>query len=303
MLQKLQAFLVVVEEGSVNRAAARLRLAQPALSRHMKSLENEVGGLLLERRTSGVVPTGLGHALAKSMRPVLASYSAALAEVRREARGLRSELRLGYLMTAAQALLTPALARLRLTHPDLKLRLRDLSPREQIEGLRAGELDLALIGQEGAVAARDFYSRKLCSLGVCAAVSRGDRLASRRTILLNDLRHHRFIGIDEQEMPGRNRWMTALCRKAGFKPTFDVIADGITNVLSLVVSESGVTLVPSYLASFPHPGISLVPVKDPHASWDFILLCQRGRIPEAVRALIDALSAEAALMENRSGRR
>lgn len=302
MIDRIQAFLAVVEEGSVNRAATRLRIAQPALSRQMQSLENEVGGRLLERRTSGVVPTGLGHALAKSMRPVLSSYSAALAEVRREARGLRSELRIGYLMTAAQSLLTPALARLRESHPDLKLKLHDLSPREQIEALRAGDLDVALIGQEGAVAALDFHSRKLCSLGVCAALARSDSLAGRRSIFLKELKEHRFIGIDEQEMPGRNRWMTAICRAAGFKPKFDAVADGITNVLSLVVSESGVTLVPSYLSDFAHPGLNLVPVKDAAATWDFTLLWQRGRIPDATRALIDALAAEGSKMNDRRTR-
>lgn len=296
MIGKIQAFLTVLEEGSVNRAATRLRMAQPALSRQMQSLENEVGGRLLERRTSGVVPTGLGHSLSRSMRPVLSLYSAALAEVRREARGLRSELRIGYLLTASHSLLIPALARLRTAHPDLKLMLHDFSPREQVEALRAGNLDVALIGQEGAGAVRDFHSRKLCSLGVCAALARTDALADRPALFLKELKGHRFIGIDEQEMPGRNRWMTAMCRKAGFRPKFMASADGITHVLSLVVSEMGVTLVPSYLASFPHPGIALIPVKDPTASWDFILLWQRGRIPDATRTLIDALTAEAARM-------
>jgi len=296
MIDRIQAFLTVIEEGSINRAATRLRMAQPALSRQMQTLEDEVGGRLLERRTSGVVPTGLGHALAKAMTPVLASYATALAGVRREARGLRSELRIGYLMTASQSLLTPALDRLRVSHPDLKLRLHDFSPREQIEALRSGELDVALIGQEGAVAARDFHSRKLCSLGVCAALGRSDALADRPGIFLKELKEHRFIGIDEQEMPGRNRWMTEMCRRAGFKPRFEAITDGITNVLSLVASESAVTLVPSYLADFPHPDICLVPVKDADAAWDFILLWQRGRIPDATRALIDALSAEASVM-------
>ena len=299
MIDRIQAFLTVIEEGSVNRAAARLRLAQSALSRQMQSLEHEVGGRLLERRPSGVVPTGLGYALAQSMRPVLASYLAALTAVRREARGLRAELRIGYLTTAAQAVLTPALARLRLAQPVLRLKLHDFSPREQIEALRAGNLDVALIGQEGVVAAHDFHHRRLCSLKVSAALARNDELAGRRGIFLRELKDHRFIGIDEQEMPGRNRWMTALCRKAGFKPRFEVIADGITNVLSLVVSETGVTLVPSYIRDFPHPGVVLVPVKDEAASWDFVLLWQRGRIPDTTRTLIEAFTIEAARLTGR----
>jgi DNA-binding transcriptional LysR family regulator len=299
MVEKIQAFIVVIEEGSVNRAATKLRVAQPALSRQMQSLENELGGRLLERRTSGVVPTGLGLLLAKSMRPILSSYSASLAEMRREARGLRVELRIGYLQTAIQSLLSPAIARLHETHPDIKLKLHDLSPREQIEGLRSGNLDIALIGQEGEVGAGDFRSLKLCSLGVCAAFSRGDKLARRQSITLAELKNYRFIGVDEQEVPGRNRWMAALCRTGGFKPKFEAVVDGITNVLSMVVSEMGVTLLPSFLSDFQYPGISFVPVKDANATWDFILLWQRGKTQKTTLALIDALTVEATKMNDR----
>ena len=291
MIERLRAFFTAVAEGSVNRAAVRLRITQPALSRQMKALENEVGGKLLERETSGVKPTGLGHALIKAMHPVLDSYDAALAEVRRQSRGLRSELRVGYLISAAQPVLTPALARLRQSHPALKLKLHDMSPREQIDALRAGELDLALIGQEGAVAAREFYSRKLCSLGVCAALSDSDPLARRKSLALTDLRTHDFIGVDETEMPGRNRWITALCRTARFKPRFVAITDGITHVLSQVASESAVTLLPAYFRDFKHPGITFVPVSDPHARWDLLVLWQRGKPLPATRALLDALEA------------
>ena len=60
MIERIRALLTVIEEGSVNRAAVRLRITQPALSRQMKALEHEIGGRLLERETSGVKPTGWG---------------------------------------------------------------------------------------------------------------------------------------------------------------------------------------------------------------------------------------------------
>ena len=220
MIDRIRALLTVIEEGSVNRAAVRLRITQPALSRQMKLLESEVGGKLLERETSGVKPTGLGHVLVKSMRPVLASYEAALADARRQARGMGSELRVGFLMSAAQSILSPAMERLRLTHPGLKLKLHDMSPKEQIDALRAGEIDVALIGQEGAVAARDFYCIKLCSFDVCAALSASDPLASRKQIGIKELAGRDFIGVDEDQVPGRNRWIMSLCRSAGFKTRF-----------------------------------------------------------------------------------
>ncbi len=289
MIERFRALLIVIEEGSVNRAAVRLRITQPALSRQMKALEDDLGGRLLERETSGVKPTGLGHALVKSMRPVLDAYDAALAEVRRQSRGERSELRVGYLTSAAQSVLTPALAQLRKTHPDLKLKLHDMSPREQIDALRAGKLDLALIGQEGAVAAREFYSHKLWSLGVCAALADSDPFAGRKSIAIKELKTRDFIGIDEDQMPGRNRWMVGLCRAAGFKPRFAVVTDGITHVLSQVVSESAVTLLPEYFLEFKHPGVVFVPVSDAKARWDFIVLWQRGKTPATTHALVEAL--------------
>lgn len=289
MIDRIRALLTVIEEGSVNRAAIRLRITQPALSRQMKLLESEVGGRLLERESSGVTPTGLGHALVKVMSPVIESYESALADVRRQARGFRSELRVGFLISAADSILSPAMDHLRATHPEIKLKLQDMSPKEQIDALKSGELDLALIGQEGAVAARDFHSLKLCSFGVCAALSAADPLASRKRISVKELAGRNFIGVDEDQVPGRNRWMTSLCRSAGFKPRFLSIIDGITHVLSMVASESAVTLLPDYFKATKHPGIVFVPVSDSTARWDFIVLWQRGKTSASTAALVDAL--------------
>lgn len=294
MIDRIRALLTVLNEGSVNRAAVRLRITQPALSRQMQSLENEIGGKLLERETSGVKPTGLGHALVKAMKPLVENYDSAMAGLRRQARGERSELRVGYLISAAQSMLTPALARLRQSHPEVKLKLHDLSPREQIDGLRAGELDVALIGQEGAVAAREFYSARLGSLSVCVAVADGDDLAAQKKIALRELKGRSFIGIDEEQMPGRNQWMSALCRTAGFKPRFSVVVDGITNVLSLVASENAVTLLPAYFQEFKHPGVVFVPISEPRPKWEFIVLWQRGKVPASTRALVHTLKESAA---------
>lgn len=291
MIERIRALLTVIEEGSVNRAAMRLRITQPALSRQMKALEHEIGGRLLERETSGVKPTGLGHALVKAMRPLIAQHDVVIAMLRSQARGERAELRVGYLMSAAQRLLTPALARLQKSHPALKLKLLDQSPREQINALKAGELDVALIGQEGASVAKEFHAAKLRSFGVCVAVAAGDLLAARKSVALKDLKGRNFVGADEDQVPGRNRWMTALCKTAGVKPRFVVIADGISNILSHVVSEDAVTLLPEYFLQSSHPGVSFVPISDTDARWDFIVLWQRGRVPDATRALVDALRA------------
>jgi DNA-binding transcriptional LysR family regulator len=299
VLAQLRAFLVALEEGSLNRAAVRLRMSQSALSRQMQALETEIGGALLERTTSGVRPTDAGYALASSLPNVLANYDAAIAEARRLARGQRDLIRVGYLGSAAQTFLDPALSALRGAHPEAKVKLLDLSPGEQIAALRCGEIDLALIGQEGCLLATEFYTRKLTTLRVVAVMPADHPFASRKQIWLKELGNERFISSPEEDLPGRDRWIIQLCRRAGFRPKFVQEATSVSNMFTLIGSEGAVTLVPAYLKSFPVAGVAMVQLSDTKATWDFLVVWQRGRIGKSLRALLDALAATAKSVEAR----
>jgi DNA-binding transcriptional LysR family regulator len=291
MLSQLRVFLVALEEGSLNRAATRLRMSQSALSRQMQALEHEIGGPLLERTTSGVRPTDVGHALAAAIPAVLAGYDAAIAEARCLARGHRDVIRVGYLGSAAQLFLDPALAVLRHEQPKVKVKLLDLSPGEQIAGLRKGEIDLAITGQEGGFAASEFYTRKLATLPVVAALPDDHALAKRKKIALKDLRGERFLGAPEEDVPGRDRWIVQLCRRAGFRPQFVQTVQSLSEAFSTINSEGVVTLLPGYIGRNPAPGVVCVELSDPKATWEFLVVWQRGKASSAVRALLDALAA------------
>jgi DNA-binding transcriptional LysR family regulator len=293
MLTQLRSFLAVMEEGSLNRAAVRLRLSQSALSRQVQALEDEIGGRLFERTHSGVSPTDAGHALAASIRPVLAGYESAMAEARRLARGQRDQIRIGYLASAAQSFLNPALAALRRLHPEVKVKLLDLSPGEQIAALHRGEIDLGLIGQEGCLAARDFYMRKMAALPVVAVLPSDHRLAARKKLRLAELRGERFVASPEADMPGRDRWVAQLCREAGFRPKFAFTARSVAEMFSIVSAESTVALAPAYLRDTAAAGVAFVAVDDAAARWDFLIVWQRGRTSAALQALIDALTIAA----------
>ncbi|RYD20646.1 MAG: hypothetical protein EOP88_14275, partial [Verrucomicrobiaceae bacterium] len=83
------------------------------------------------------------------------------------------------------------------------------------------------------------------------------------------------------------------CRKANFKPRFIAMVDGITHVLSAVASDSAVTLMPDYFMTTSHPGVVFVPVSEPTAKWEFIVLWQRGKTSAATTALVNALKESA----------
>lgn len=295
MLTQLRAFFVVVEEGSISRAAARLHQSQSALTRQMQALEDEAGGRLFERSHAGVQLTAAGHILADKMRSVLGGYDRVMAEVGQLLRhGERQSLRIGYLPSAAHAYLDPALAVLRRTHPQVRIVLHDLFPGEQIEWLRRGELDVALVGQESRLAEREFYTRKLATLPLVVVLPAGHPLAERPSVRVAELRHERFIHMADAQLPGWERWVTRLCRTAGFRARFESSAEHLSHALSLVASEGLVVLGPAILRGHPAGGVRMVPLADRAARWEMLVVWQRGRTAGALRALLDALANTAA---------
>ena len=289
-LDLLRSFFAVAEQGSLNKAAERLHVSQSTLTRQMQTLEHEVGGALFERGPGGVALTATGHALADGMRPLLVEFDRALGEVRKRARGQSSELRIGYLMSAVAEYLNPALAKLRRAHPEVKVKLLDLSPGEQVSALRRGELDLALIGSAGSFVSREFYVRRVALLTVHVAIADTHRLAGQASVCLGDLRGEVFVGAPDEDVPGHNRWVGQLCRKAGFRARFIQNADSLTHGLLLVVTDGAVALVPEYAKSIRVPGVVLRPLKDATAKLDLSVAWPRGKVSAPLRVLLDGLS-------------
>src|SRR4026209_2123165 len=164
ILDKLRLFLVVLEEGSLRRAADRLRISRSAITRQMQSLELDLGGRVLERTSAGGRPTNGGHALAERAKTLLADHDSAMAEVRRLVRGESERLRIGYIASAVQEYLGPAVAVLRRAYPRLKVKMLDQTPGEMIIALRQGKIDLALTLHGIDLLSRDFYIRKIATV-------------------------------------------------------------------------------------------------------------------------------------------
>lgn len=286
MLERLRSVFVIMEAGSLNRAAARLGVSQPTLTRQLQSLEQEAGGPLFERSSGGVRPTDLGYRLRERMLPVLRAYDLAWAEIVAHALGRQSQLRIGYLGLAAARYLTPVLGRFQEAYPEIKLWLFDQTPQEQLTALREGGLDLALIGQEGASLGEEFFQHRIAKLGVRAVLPSNHPLANQAAIGLEQLKGERFIVASETAVPGRKRWLAELCREAGFHPRWLGETEAVGETFARVVGERGVSLLPDYLELTPPPGIALVPVSDCFATWEFTLLRQRGRMSAACRDLI-----------------
>jgi len=202
MLAQIRSFITVVEEGSLHRAAARLRISPSALSRQMQALEHELGGRLLERMTTGVSPTTGGQELAKRMGALLASYDLAMSDTRRALRGETDQVRIGYLPSAAKQYLSGPLREVRRSHPKTVLKVVNLSPGEQIIALRAGEIDIGITTESGELLAGEFTRESWQRWESYIALPEHHRLATQDRVRLSDLKGEFFVSSDSQQVPG-----------------------------------------------------------------------------------------------------
>ena len=131
--------------------------------------------------------------------------------------------------------------------------------------------------------------RRLASLPVVVALPEGHALAKQTTLKLADLRGVPFIGARDADLPGFNRWVTGLCRRAKFRPQFVEDADSLGHALSLLVAENAVTFLPALTNKVLAPGVVCRPLDEPAARWDLHVAWQRGRMTEAVRALVGGM--------------
>lgn len=290
MLPQIRAFLIVSQEGSINRAAERLRMSQSALSRQIQSLEHEMGGALFERTSSGISLTPAGLALRARMSAVLSGYDRAVMEVRRIVRGEQTILRIGYMASAAKDYLETALQDVRAQHPGVVLKLLDLSPGEQIAAFRAGEIDVGLTDESAEVLAREFYTRVLVSIPTLVALPEQHRLRKLASVRLAQLKNEVFVQSDEGEVPGLTRRIAALCWRHGkFRPRFVGPTHSLAETLQTVANENAVAILPRFARNHSATGVVFVPLADEAVRSKILVVWQRGTPTPALRTLLDAL--------------
>jgi DNA-binding transcriptional LysR family regulator len=296
MLEKLRLFLVVLEEGSLRRAAERLRISQSTITRQLQLLELDLGGRVLERTSSGVRPTNGGHALAAKAKILLVDYDSAMAEVRRLVRGESERLRIGYIASAAHEYLGPALAVLRRTNPKLKVKMLDQTPGDMIIALRQGEIDLAFTLLGADLLSLDFYARKLATVRSLVVLPVSHRLATERQVPLSQLKHETFVRGSDDALPGYNQRIVQFCRKyGGFRPRMVAIdgATGFVESLALAANEDAISIQPAFISHLNVPNAAMVPIADAGATWDLFVVWQRGKAGSPLRALLSALNTNA----------
>jgi DNA-binding transcriptional LysR family regulator len=259
-LRELECFAAVADELSFTRAARRLHLAQPPLSRHIRALEEKIGAQLFDRQTRTVALTPAGRAFHEESRGLLAQLIRAGETARRAAHGEETRLRLGFVSAVLGGEIVRVLRQFREAHPSVQLLLHDLPPAEQMRLIAEGRLDAGFVGLVPAERTPGLRFVPWHRERLLVFVPSGHPLADRTRIDLAALRGERFVAVSAEAAPAFSVLVHDLCRKAGFRPRIVLESSRAQAVAVMVAAGSGVAILPESLGSFAGssaPGISL----------------------------------------------
>jgi DNA-binding transcriptional LysR family regulator len=262
-LRHLRYFVTVAEELNISRASARLRISQPAVSRQLRDLEEELRVELFRREKHGLKLTAAGEAFLAHARDLLRRSGDAIKEMAAFSQPVKTTLTVGYIAPVLASTLTPALRRFSQAHADTEVALREMTPGEQVKALRAGRIDLALLGNPCPEMEREFAITVLSRIPFQAVLPDNHLLALRKRIALSELEGEPFIGFSEETYPGRNAAICAGCQAAGFTPRFRQYVENLSALLAVVAAGKGVTLAPAEVSQLAHPQAVFVPLKPP----------------------------------------
>jgi LysR family cyn operon transcriptional activator len=239
-LRHLRYFAAVADAGGVSRAAARLNISQPALSRQVRDLETELGVSLFDRQGGRLLLTGEGEDLLTRARQLLTDADS----LRERAGALRGGdagiIRVGVAPLTLESLLPPFLIRHQRRHPGIEVRLVEDSPSRLFARLERGELSLAVSfpGHEG-LGSRLLFP--LCALGV---MSRGHRLSRRATLEVAELAQERLLLLSRQFLT--RQWFDTACQRAHLRPKVVLESAAPHALIALARVGYGIAIVPSH---------------------------------------------------------
>lgn len=252
--------MTVAELLNFTKAAVRLRVAQPALSRQIRDLEDELGAQLLERGPRLVRLTEVGAVFLPEAKAVLKRAEEATKAVRAVARGERGEIHVGYAPSPTVELLPCALHAFQNVAPEVRVTLHDLSSEEMLRGLGEGKLNLCLMVQPAPASLRGLKFEMLCEYPACVAVRPAHPLARAKQVKLEQIVSEPFVAYDRADYPEYHAMLEELFRATGQKPRVVEEHGSAPGLIAAVEIGRGVAIVPSCMAMLTGSRVKLIPL-------------------------------------------
>lgn len=254
----LRCFLIVAEELSFSRAAERLHVAQPALTRIVKRLEDRLGGRLFDRDTRNVALTELGEALLEDVRTLLVNLNAIETKAKGVLQGHDDIVRIGYMNFVTHDILGPVLTAFQLLNPKTKIELNYLGTLEQRQALCEERLDLAFM--IGPFAAPGVDTRTMRREDMMVVMNSTHTLTAMEKVTPEDLVEVPLVIGNEELWSIFRAYLLPLLTRRDIFPRIVQEVPTPAALFSLVSAGVGVTIYPRAAKLYYHSGLELRPL-------------------------------------------
>jgi len=261
-LTRLRSFVVLAERLHFGEAARLLHLSQPALSKQIRQLEDEIGAPLLDRGRHGAHLTEVGSVFVEEARKLVRQADAALEQGRRAARGEVGRLAIGFGFSTV-TLVPRVISKFRLRRPGVEIELRDMSTPEQLEALRAGRMHIGFVRLP---TGRGLQQMPVLEDRLVLASPTPDKKAGAPGDLSGS-KDSPFVMVRRGLSLSLHEHIIRLCARSGFHPRVVQEANEFPTVLALVAAGLGVALVPESQLRTRIEGVTIQRIEDRAARW------------------------------------
>ena len=258
-LNQLRCFVTVAEELHFGRAAARLNMTQPPLSRQIQVLEHIIDAPLLERTSRSVRLTPAGRSFLPEARRILKLAESASQVARRIALGKTGSLKIGYTAAAAYGYLPELLAACRARLPEVDFSLKEMVSGDQLEALASGQIDAGLLRPP--IVRPELATKRVLAEPLLAAIPRKHPLAARENLAIKDFDGQPFVMYSPYESRYFHDLLVALFTQADILPRYVQHVGQIHSILAMVRAGLGVSIVPAAAANLKIADVKLRPLK------------------------------------------
>ena len=255
-LWELECFVAVAEELHFSKAAKRLHISQPPLSRQIQALETKLGVQLLRRKTRTVELTLPGEVFLEDAREILHHLDRASFAAHRSGGGEIERLRLGFISALLGPDLIQVLRSFREERPTCQVELLDLPAADQLSRVQNGVLDGGLIGGAPAKHASDLKFLVWNTERWLVGLPERHLLTAKKILSLQELRNEKWVLTSRTTAPAFRQRIDELCMAAGFKPRIVLESDRTQAVLAMVAAESGIGMFTETIARLIDSGVA-----------------------------------------------
>ena len=287
-LRHLRYFIAVAEEQNVTRAAERLHVSQPPLTRQIRDLEAELGVELFVRTAKTIRLTKAGQVFLRESKAAMQRVEAAVTAVRAAAIGKASELHIGHAPSATADLLPAVLRLFHKALPAVQVTLHDMTANEILDGLREARLDAGFLVKPERKLPSGLVFHALRSHPMVVAVAPGHAFAKRREVTVEEVLAEPLVAYSRQEYPNYHRLLARALGPRIRKRTLAEECDGGPSLIAAVESGKGVCVVPAFLATTAGKRLRLIALTPSPAPAVVGLAFREGKSGLALRILTEA---------------